>query len=319
MNIKSIVFIALTYALLPWCSMAQNTNVSKLVIAFPPGGPTDTLARQMVEQLGIELGQTIVVENKPGGNGAVAAQYILNAPADGKTLWLTTAGAITVNPGLYAKLQYDVKRFAPVSLVVNNQEVLVVNPKNPALDAQQFVKNAMQSKNGINLTSSGIGSMPHMAIELLKDATGNHYTHIPNKGAAPAITDLLGGQVDGFFGDIPGVLPYIQAGTLRAIGLAAASRNAILPNVKTFAELGIKGMNLNNWSAIFVSKQVPPQTIEQLNKAIIKTLDNKALKEKLLNSGTDPQSSSVLELSNLVESETKAWTALIQKYDIKAE
>jgi tripartite-type tricarboxylate transporter receptor subunit TctC len=299
--------------------MAQNTNVSKLVIAFPPGGPTDTLARQMVEQLGIELGQTIVVENKPGGNGTVAAQYILNAPADGKTLWLTTAGAITVNPGLYAKLQYDVKRFAPVSLVVNNQEVLVVNPKNPAFDAQQFVKNAIQSKNGINLTSSGIGSMPHMAIELLKDATGNHYTHIPNKGAAPAITDLLGGQVDGFFGDIPGVLPYIQAGTLRAIGLAAPSRNAILPNVKTFAELGIKGMNLNNWSAIFVSKQVPAPTIEQLNKAIVRTLDNKALKEKLLNSGTDPQSSSVLELSNLVESETKAWTALIQKYDIKAE
>jgi tripartite-type tricarboxylate transporter receptor subunit TctC len=319
MNIKSIVFIALSLALSPWCSMAQNSNVSKLVIAFPPGGPTDTLARQMAEQLGIELGQTIVVENKPGGNGAVAAQYILNAPADGKTLWLTTAGAITVNPGLYAKLQYDVKRFAPVSLVVNNQEVLVVNPKNPALDAQQLVKNAMQSKNGINLTSSGIGSMPHMAIELLKDATGNHYTHIPNKGAAPAITDLLGGQVDGFFGDIPGVLPYIQAGTLRAIGLAAPSRNAILPNVKTFAELGIKGMNLNNWSAIFVSKQVPPQTIDQLNKAIVRTLDNKALKEKLLNSGTDPQSSSVLELSNLVESETKAWTALIQKYEIKAE
>ena len=300
-------------------ALAQAPNVTRLVLAFPPGGPTDSLSRQIAEQLGIELGQSIVIENRPGGNGAVAAQFVLNAPNDGKTLWLTTAGAITVNPGLYPKLAYDVKSFAPVSLLVNNQEVLVVNPKNPANDPAQFIKQAAATKNGVNITSSGIGSMPHMAIELLKDASGDYYTHIPNQGAAPAITDVMGGQVDGFFGDIPGVLPFIQAGSLKAIAIAAPKRFAMLPNVKTFDEIGVKGMYLNNWSAIYVSKQVPPAVIEHLNKAIVRTLSNKAVQDKLLASGTDPQHSTPQEMANQAEEETKMWKKIIQKYNIKAE
>ena len=285
-------------------ALAQAPNVTRLVLAFPPGGPTDSLSRQIAEQLGVELGQSIVIENRPGGNGAVAAQFVLNAPNDGKTLWLTTAGAITVNPGLYPKLAYDVKSFAPVSLLVNNQEVLVVNPKNPANDPAQFIKQAAATKNGVNITSSGIGSMPHMAIELLKDASGDYYTHIPNKGAAPAI---------------PGVLPFIQAGSLKAIAIAAPKRFAMLPNVKTFDEIGVKGMYLNNWSAIYVSKQVPPAVIEHLNKAIVRTLSNKAVQDKLLASGTDPQHSTPQEMANQAEEETKMWKKIIQKYNIKAE
>jgi tripartite-type tricarboxylate transporter receptor subunit TctC len=298
---------------------AQTSNVTRLVLAFPPGGPTDSLSRQIAEQLGVELGQSIVIENRPGGNGAVAAQFVLNAPNDGKTLWLTTAGAITVNPGLYPKLAYDVKSFVPVSLLVNNQEVLVVNPKNPANDPAQFIKEAIANKNGLNITSSGIGSMPHMAIELLRDASGDHYTHIPNKGAAPAITDVMGGQVDAFFGDIPGVLPFIQAGSLKAIGIASTKRFALLPNVKTFDEIGVKGIYINNWSAIYVSKQVPTAVIEQLNKAIVRTLSNKTVRDKLLASGTDPEFSTAQEMGLQAEEETKMWKKLVQKYNIKAD
>ncbi len=309
-----------SWALLcPPAAVAQTTNVTRIVLAFPPGGPTDSLARQIAEQLGVELGQSIVIENRPGGNGAVAAQFVLNAPNDGKTLWLTTAGAITVNPGLYPKLAYDVKSFAPVSLLVNNQEVLVVNPKNPANDPAQFIKEAMANKNGLNITSSGIGSMPHMAIELLRDATGDHYTHIPNKGAAPAITDVMGGQVDAFFGDIPGVLPFIQAGTLKAIAIASTKRFPMLPNVKTFDEIGVKGIYINNWSAMYVSKQVPAAVIDQLNKAIVKTLSHKTVRDKLLASGTDPEFSTPQEMANQAEEETKVWKKLVQKYNIKAD
>ena len=297
---------------------AQTTSPIKLVIAFPPGGPTDSLARQMAEQLGVELGQTILIENKPGGNGAVAAQYVLNAPADGKTLWLTTAGAITINPNLYPKLTYDVQNFAPVSLVVNNQEVLVVNGKNTVSDVQEFLQNATK-KGGLNLTSSGIGSMPHMAISLFQDATGKTFTHIPNKGAAPAITDLLGNHVDGFFGDIPGVISHIQSGNLKAIGIAASQRHPLLPQVKTFDEMGLKGMNLNNWSAIYVSKQVSNPILDELNSAIKRTLEHKATSEKIRASGADPQWSSRNDMAKMAQNESNIWRRVIQKYNVKAE
>lgn len=300
-------------------SHAQSTNMVRLVIAFPPGGPSDALARQLADQLGVELGQNVLVENKPGGNGAVAAQYVLNAPNDGKTLWLTTAGAITINPNLYPKLTYNVQQFAPVSLVVNNQEVLVVNGKNPVTDVDEFLKSSLLKKGGLNLTSSGIGSMPHMAISLFQDSTGKTFTHIPNKGAAPAITDLLGDHVDGFFGDIPGVLSYIQAGSLKAIGIAATQRNPLLPNVKTFDEMGIKGMHLNNWSAIYVSKGVPNGVLDDLNSAVKRTLENKATFEKIKASGADPQWSTRSDLSRMAQNESTVWRRVIQKYNVKAE
>lgn len=298
---------------------AQSTSMVRLVIAFPPGGPSDALARQLADQLGVELGQNVLVENKPGGNGAVAAQYVLNAPNDGKTLWLTTAGAITINPNLYPKLTYDVQQFAPVSLVVNNQEVLVVNGRNPVSDVDEFLKSSLLKKGGLNLTSSGIGSMPHMAISLFQDSTSKTFTHIPNKGAAPAITDLLGDHVDGFFGDIPGVLSYIQAGSLKAIGIAASQRNPLLPNVKTFDEMGIKGMHLNNWSAIYVSKGVPTTVVDDLNSAIKRTLENKATFEKIKASGADPQWSTRSDLSRMAQNESTVWRRVIQKYNVKAE
>jgi tripartite-type tricarboxylate transporter receptor subunit TctC len=300
-------------------AQAQPNNMVRLVIAFPPGGPSDALARQLADQLGVELGQSVLVENKPGGNGAVAAQYVLNAPNDGKTLWLTTAGAITINPNLYPKLTYDVAQFAPVSLVVNNQEVLVVNGKNPVNDVDEFLKTSLLKKGGLNLTSSGIGSMPHMAISLFQDATGKTFTHIPNKGAAPAITDLLGDHVDGFFGDIPGVLSYIQAGSLKAIGIAASKRNPLLPNVKTFDEMGIKDMHLNNWSAIYVSKGVPSSVLDELNSALKRTLEHKATYEKIKASGADPQWSSRSDLSRMAQNESNIWRRVIQKYNVKAE
>jgi len=300
-------------------AQAQTSGIVRLVIAFPPGGPSDALARQLAEQLGIELGQQVLVENKPGGNGAVAAQYVLNAPNDGKTLWLTTAGAITINPNLYPKLTYDVQNFAPVSLVVNNQEVLVVNGKNPVTDVDEFLKSSLLKKGGLNLTSSGIGSMPHMAISLFQDSTGKTFTHVPNKGAAPAITDLLGDHVDGFFGDIPGVLSYIQAGNLKAIGIAAPQRNPLLPNVKTFDEMGFKGMNLNNWSAIYVSKSVSNVVLDDLNNAIKRTLENKATYEKIKASGAEPQWSTRADLLRMAQTESNIWRRVIQKYNLKPE
>lgn len=185
---------------------AQAQSVTSIVVAFPPGGPADSLARVVATQLEKELKQTVVIENKPGGNGAIAASQVARSRPDGHTLFLSSVGAISINPALYPKLIYDpIKDFAPVSLLVSTPEVLVVGPGSASKTARDFVANAKSAK-GATMASSGVGSMPHMAIVQLKLSTKANILHVPYKGAAPAITDTIGGQVDGFIGDISGLM-----------------------------------------------------------------------------------------------------------------
>jgi tripartite-type tricarboxylate transporter receptor subunit TctC len=297
---------------------AQAQAYTRLVVAFPPGGPSDLMARVISDRLGKALDQNVVVENRPGGNGAVAAQYIMHEPADGKTLWLTTAGAITVNPFLYPKLSYSVKDFAPVSLVVNTPEMLVVNPKNPATDARSFVANASKAKQ-VNFASSGIGSMPHMGIALLSKATGVAFLHVPEKGAAPAISDLLGGHVEAFIGDIPGLVGQIKSGGLKPLAIAAPRRSELFPNVPTFAEQGIQGVELNNWSGLYVSAKTPPAVIDKLNQAIRQTLADPDVRKKLIELGVDPQATTPAEMQALAERDSAKWKQVIDENGIKAE
>jgi tripartite-type tricarboxylate transporter receptor subunit TctC len=299
-------------------ALAQGSYV-RLVVAFPPGGPSDLMARVISEQLGKELKQNVVVENRPGGNGAVAAQYVLHEPADGKTLWLTTAGAITINPYLYPKLSYDVKDLAPVSLVVNTPEMLVVNPKNPAKDAREFIQNAAKGSQ-VNFASSGIGSMPHMAIALLTEQTRVGFLHVPEKGAAPAISDLMGGHVDAFVGDLPGVQALVKSGGLKGLALASSKRSPLFPDILTFEEQGIKGMELlNNWSGIYVSSKVPAATIEQINQAVRRTLADPNVAGKLRELGVDPQATSPAELGTLASRDSTQWARIIKANKIQAE
>ncbi len=311
---------SLTGLFLAQCSwVSAQTDVVRLVIAFPPGGSSDILARAVADQLGKDTQQKVLVENRPGGNGAVAAQFVLNAPPDGKTLWLTTSGAVSINPVLYPKLSYSMAHFAPVSLVANTPELLVVNSKNPAADAKQFVQNAAAQKTGNNIVSSGIGSLPHMAIALFSDATKVPFTHIPSKGAAPAITDVMGGHVDGFFGDISGVISHIKAGNLKALGIGATKRHPLLPEVKTFEEMGYKGVELNNWSAVFVSKAVPAPVVSELNRALRKVVEAPSMRTKLEQSGIELQASSAEELATLVQTDLMRWKHIIVTHDIKPE
>jgi tripartite-type tricarboxylate transporter receptor subunit TctC len=312
-----LLFTGLFLAHGNWVS--AQTDLVRLVIAFPPGGSSDILARAVADQLSKETNQKVVVENRPGGNGAVAAQFVLNAPADGKTLWLTTSGAASINPVLYPKLSYSMANFAPVTLVANTPELLVVNSKNPAADAKQFVQNATSQKTGNNIVSSGIGSLPHMAIALFSDATKVPFTHIPSKGAAPAITDVMGGHVDGFFGDISGVISHIKAGKLKALGIGATKRHPLLPEVKTFEEMGYKGVELNNWSAVFVTKGVPAPVVNELNRGLRKVIDAPSMRAKLEQSGIELQASSPEELAALVQTDLTRWKHIIVTHDIKPE
>jgi tripartite-type tricarboxylate transporter receptor subunit TctC len=298
-------------------AIAQS-NVIKMIVAFPPGGPVDSMARLLVEPLGQELNMQIVIENKPGGNGAVAAEYLAANPADGKTIWFTSAGAVAINPGLYEKLSYNpLKDLAPVSLVANNVEVLVVNPASPASNAADFV--ALAKGKGLSMGSSGTGSVPHLALEQLNDSAGVKILHVPYKGAAPAITDVMAGHVDGFFGDIPGLIGYIKSGKLKPVGLAADKRNSAIPDVKTFNEMGIKGVDTNNWYAAFVKATTPKADIERLSMAFKKVVKQEPLNSKLTQSGSEPVGSSPEELGNILKKDIAKWSQLIKAKKITAE
>ena len=301
----------------PHLSMAQ-ANTTRLVVAFPPGGPVDFVARSISEALAKELGQSVIVENRSGGNGAIAADYVIKAPADGNTLWLTSVGAVAINPSLYPKLTYDPKKgLAPVSLVVNNVELLVVNPNNPANNPAEFVANAQ--KQSVNMASSGIGSVPHLAMEQVADATGAKLVHIPYKGAAPAINDVMAGHVDGFFGDIPGLINNVKAGKLKPVGLAAKERHPLLPEVKTFEEMGIKNVDSDNWYAIFTTSGTPPADIERLNKAIARVLNDETVKTRLANSGAQPAASTPQQLADLLARDSAKWESLIRSKNIQPQ
>ena len=315
-NIKAILVSLI--CIFASASDAQPNNVIKMIVAFPPGGPVDSMARSLLEPLGKELNAQIVIENKPGGNGAIAAEYVAANPADGKTLWFTSAGAVAINPGLYEKLSYNpVKDLAPVSLVANNVEVLVVNPASPANNAVDFV--TLAKGKDLTMGSSGTGSVPHLALEQLNDSAGIKILHVPYKGAAPAITDVMAGHVDGFFGDIPGLIGFIKSGKLKPIGLAADKRNSAIPDVKTFNEMGIKGVDTNNWYAVFVKAGTSKVDIERLSMALKKVVKQEPLNSKLSQSGSEPVGSSPEELGNVLKKDIVKWSQLIKAKKITAE
>lgn len=301
-------------------AFAQTGGSIKIVVAFPPGGPVDFVARILAEGLVKALGQSVIVENRPGANGGIAAQAVAKSTPDGTTLWLSSAGAMVMNPALYENLTYDVQRdFAPVSLVVNNVEVLVVNPSNPARNASDLVAQSKQQAASVPIASSGIGSMPHLAMELFADSSGAKLMHVPYKGAAPAITDVMGGQVSGFFGDVPGVIGFIRGGKLKAIGIAAPVRHPLLPGVPTLEEQGIRGVESNNWYALFAPAKTPPARVGELNAAVRAVLTSDAYRKRLVDSGAEPSPSTPEQLTALVQTDGAKWGRIIRDKKIVGE
>jgi tripartite-type tricarboxylate transporter receptor subunit TctC len=299
---------------------AQNTGTVKIVVAFPPGGPVDFVARVLSEGLAKDLNQSVLVDNRPGANGAIAAQLVAKSPPDGNTLWLTSAGAAVMNPALYEGLAYDMQRdFAAVSVVVNNEEVLVVNAANKANSVAELIAQAKAQSEALAIASSGIGSMPHLAMELLADSTKANLLHVPYKGAAPAIADVMGNQVVGFFGDVPGVIGLIKGGKLKALGIAAQRRNPMLADVSTLDEQGIHGVESNNWYALFAPARTPSSRIAQLNAAVRRLLTSEPYHSRLINSGAEPDPTSPEELVRLIQADGAKWGKIIRDKKIKGE
>ena len=310
--ISLVQLCACAFALAAQPCLAQS-KVTRLLVGFPAGGPIDFVARVMNEQLGRELGHPVLVENKPGANAGIAVEFVAKAAPDGHTLILSSTGAIAINPALYTKLPYDpVRDLTPVTLVVNTDEVLVASSTNPANTVPEFIAIARQRKDGATMASSGVGSVPHLAMELLADVTKANLRHVPYKGVAPAITDVIAGHVDALFIDVPVAMGHIRSGRLKALGIAAPRRHPLLPDTKTLEEMGIAGVDSNNWYAIYASRGTPPAEVERVGLAVRRTLENETVKAKLLNSGLVPAPGTPAALLALQKTDTEKWARIIK-------
>lgn len=307
---------------LAWAALgaARAQGPVQLIVAFPPGGPVDLVGRILAEQLSKELDRPVIVENKAGANGNIGAAYASRAPGDGSVLFLTSVGAVAISPALYHSLPYDpVNGFKPVSKVVDNATVFVVNHANPATDAADFVKRSQASSRPASIGSSGVGSIPHLTLEMFADASHANVLHVPYKGAAPVISDLEGNQVDGFFGDVPGLIGQIKGGQLKALGLAAPARLPQLPGVRTLAEQGIPGVETNNWYGLMAPASTPPALVAKLNAAVRAALNTPAVHDKLEALGCQVAPSSPQELAQLIATDRAKWSSLIERKHIHVE
>lgn len=294
------------------------TRPVRMVIAFPPGGPTDFVGRVIAEKMKDILGQPVVIENKAGANGAIGADFVAKADADGHTIFLTTVGAVCITPNMRTDLPYDTLRdFAPISLVVRNTTVLVVKPNSLAKDAKEFAAIAKSKPGTIPFASTGVGSMPHLALELYQAAAGIKFVHVPYRGAAPALTDLIGEQVQAVFLDLPVLMAQIQGGKVKPLGQATATRNAKLPNVPTLIEQGYANTVADNWYALLAPAKTPPAVVAKLNAALAGAINDPTVRDKLVQSGAVPANGTPAELAAVLKDELARWGKVVKENNIK--
>ncbi|MEC4722054.1 tripartite tricarboxylate transporter substrate binding protein [Noviherbaspirillum sp. CPCC 100848] len=302
-------------------SPAQNfpNKPMKIVVTFTPGGAPDILGRLLADRMSAAWGQPVVVENKPGAGGNIGADAVAKSAPDGYTLLVGTVGTHAINGALYEKMPYDmVKDFSPISLLATTPNMLVVPNSSPAKNLQEFI--ALGKKEGkMTFASSGSGTSIHVSGELFKTQTGIDMQHIPYKGRASAIPDLLGGRVTMMFDNMPSSLPLVREGKLRALGVTSAKRSAAAPEIPTIAEQGLPGFEAVSWFALYTSPGVPKPIVDKLQAEVAKILKSPDASKKLLDIGLDPVGSTAEELAAYQRSEIAKWSKVVKDSGAKAE
>jgi tripartite-type tricarboxylate transporter receptor subunit TctC len=304
---------------LPVVSTAQAqtfpTKPVTLVVPFPPGGPTDAMARTLAAEIKDHLGQPMIVENRAGAGGNIGADYVARAEADGHTLLFGTSGPLAINASLYRKINYDpVKSFTPVIQIGHLPNILVVNPTVPAKDVRELIAYAKAHPGKLSYASSGNGASSHLAGVLFNGIAGTDLQHIPYKGTGPALNDLLGGQVSMSFTDVLTALPYVKAGKLRALGIATAQRSQALPDLQTLAEQGVTGYDVSVFFGIVAPAGTPPATVAKLNKAFADALATPKVKQLFASQGLEPAPSSTPEqLGKYIGAQVTKWSSVVKQ------
>ena len=290
------------------------------VVPFPPGGAMDAIARTLGEKAGKTLGQPFVIENKPGAGGNIGADFVAKQPGDGYTLMITSIGMATNKP-LYGKLSYDpIKDFAPVSLLAVVPNVLVTNAIQPDVKtAKDVIAAARKAPGKLTYASAGNGTSIHLAGEVFTSLAQVDMLHVPYKGSGPAVSNLLGGQVNYMFDSITSARPHIESGKLRALGLTTAKRSKSLPNVPTLAEAGLPGYEVSPWFAVFMPAATPKDIVAKVNAALLEAMKDPDVVKRFETIGAEPVGSTPEEMAQHLARESERWTKLIQERGIKLD
>lgn len=317
--VSSAIFIAFAAPAFAQTGNAWPSKPVKLVVGYAAGGATDVIARLVANKMGEDLGQTVVVENRTGANSNVGAEVVARAPADGYTLYVFTI-ANTINASLYNKLGYQpIKDFEPIGLIAKIPNLLVVNPSLPVHNLTEYIKFAKEAPMGITFASSGNGSSIHLSGEMFKMKTGLNMLHVPYRGSAPAVTDLLGGQVQSMFDNTPSAMPHVKSGKLRPIAITSRERSALLPNVPTVAEAGFPGFEVQSWFGLAAPTGTSQPVIQRLNTALNKALSDGDIKQRLAAMVATPAPGTPEEMRKFVASEISGWSEVVKTSGAKAE
>lgn len=311
---RALVLGALPLLAAQAAAQAWPAKAIKLVVPFPPGGPTDTASRIVGEQLALRLKQPVVVENKAGASGAIAAAQVAKAAGDGYTFMMLATPTLLA-PHMYKSVDYDtVKDFVPVATVYDLPIVMVVNPQlMPTVsDVQKLVTHAKARPGQLSYTSSGVGSFGNLSMELLKQLGNFDMQHVAYKGGVPAITDTIGGQVPMMYADLVAALPHIQSGRLRAIAVGSPQRVSVLPEVKTVAEQGFKGFDAVSWGGLLAPKGTPPEVIDRMNKELAGILADKGVQERMLKAGAIANYQPAAQLAARTRADYDKWGKVIR-------
>ena len=294
------------------------TKPIRFLVGAPPGGGADFIARALSPKLTESLGQTVVIENRPGANGVVASELLARAAPDGYTIKVNTTGD-TINPSLM-KLTFDVlKDFAYVTLVAESQNLLVCHPSFPASNVKSLIAISKKNPGGITYGSQGIGASGHLSGELFQYMTGTKWVHVPYKGGALALADLLAGQISISFGNIPTVIQHVRSGRLRAIAVTGAKRTPAAPDIPTVAESGIPGYEVSNWFGVSAPARTPPEIVSRLHDSIARALKMPDVRAALSNGGAEPAATTADEYAAFFRNEYTKWSKVIKAAGIKGE
>ena len=312
-------WITILLALVIGETFAQGKPV-RLVVPFGAGGAPDVIARLMAPPISENLGAPVVVDNRPGATGIIAAEYVKGSPPDGTTLFVADSAHFAISPALRPNLPYDPQKdFVPVTLVATSPLMLVVHPSIAAKSVQELVALAKANPGRLNFGSGGVGSTPHLSAELFKSAAGINAVHVPYKGGAPALNDLVGGQLSFMIENVPGTMPFVKSGKLRALAITSAQRSPLEPALPTMAESGVPGYEVVGWQGLFAVAGTPPEIVARLQAEVGKVLRLPEVRERLAALGAEPVGSTPEEFGAFIRAERTRWGAIIREKGIRSE
>lgn len=292
----------------------------RIVVPFAAGGPADITSRNIAPRLTELLGQPIVVDNRGGANGVIGAENVIRSPADGYTLLMATASVAAINMVTYAKPPYDTLRdLQPLTPVMTTASLIVIHPSLPAKNLKEFVALAKARPNQIAFGSAGTGGTLHLGLEMLMKDAKVSITHVPYKGAGPAVSDVIAGQISGMFVDLPVISPYVKSGRVRALAVASEKRSQYFPEVQTAKEAGFPNVEMTNYYGLLAPAKTPRDIITKLHEAIVKTVITPAVHEKLVAVGADPQTMSPEEFSRFIRADIEKWSKVVKAAGIQVD